>query len=135
MDGSTTTYVVRRWTGPLSEKHGVYMHMATMMPVPYHYEDRLIEAFPGIFERIRLFVFEPYDLALSKLSRNAEQDIEDVKHLARTVPFDLGVLRKRYQNELRPYLTGKPENGDLTIQLWVDAIGEEKASSRESQKN
>jgi len=49
-----------------------------------------------------------------------------VKHLARTVPLDLEVLKERYQKELRWQL-GNPEREDLTLRLWVAAIQEEKS--------
>jgi hypothetical protein len=49
-----------------------------------------------------------------------------VKHLARTVPIDTAKLQERYQKELRPYL-GNPEREDLTLQLWIEAIEEERA--------
>ena len=71
---------------------------------------------------------EPHDLALSKLGRNSEVDIEDVKYLGSTVPLDLGLLRKRYIEEVRPYATGPPERGDLTLDLWCDAIKEVRES-------
>ena len=44
---------------------------------------------------------DPYDLALSKPERNIQRDRDDVKHLAQMVPFDLRVLRERYEKELR----------------------------------
>ena len=69
---------------------------------------------------------EAHDLALSKLSRNSDVDMEDVKYLASTVPLDLELLRKRYVDEVRPYLAGPPERGDLTLDLWCDAIREER---------
>jgi hypothetical protein len=47
-------------------------------------------------------------------------------HLARTVPFDLEVLKERYQKELRCQL-GNPEREDLTLRLWIEAIQEERA--------
>lgn len=79
----------------------------------------------------RTFALDPYDLALSKLERNQQQDRDDVKHLARAVPLDLTVLQERYQQEMRPYL-GRPEREDLTLKLWVEAIEEEhsKGSGR-----
>jgi hypothetical protein len=69
---------------------------------------------------------DPYDLALSKLERNIQRDRDDVLHLARTVPLDLEVLKDRYQKELRWQL-GNPEREDLTLQLWIDAIEEERS--------
>jgi hypothetical protein len=46
-------------------------------------------------------------------------------HLARTLPFDLDRLRNRYQKELRPNL-GNPAREDLTLQLWIESIQEER---------
>jgi len=58
--------------------------------------------------------------------RNIQRDRDDVKHLAKTVPFDLAVLKERYQKELRWQL-GNPEREDLTLRLWVGAIKEERS--------
>jgi hypothetical protein len=87
---------------------------------------RLTEIFPGKFNRLRLLALDPYDVALSKIERNTQRDRDDVRHLARMVPFDLDKLKERYQNELRPYL-GNPEREDLTLKLWFEAIEEERA--------
>jgi len=87
--------------------------------------------FPGTFRHLRLMALDPYDLALTKLERNIERDRNDVRHLARTVPFDLDLLRERYQTEQRPYL-GNPEREDLTLKLWIEAIAEDRANSKSS---
>jgi hypothetical protein len=71
---------------------------------------------------------DPYDLALSKLERNIQRDRDDVRHLARTVPFDLDTLEERYQAELR-WQMAIPKREDLTLKLWIDAILEERESS------
>jgi len=115
-----------RMAGPGSElhrKHKIYLQLVGVATVPDGYEDRLTEMFPGEFRHLRLLALDPYDLALSKLERNTEGDRGDVMHLARTVPLDLDVLRKRYETELRPYL-GNPKREDLTLKLWIEAIGE-----------
>lgn len=88
--------------GPLFRKYGVYLDRVTVAQPPYEYESRLQEMFPGTFRYLRLMALDPYDLALTKLERNIERDRNDVRYLARTVPFDLGLLRGRYQTELRP---------------------------------
>jgi hypothetical protein len=93
--------------------------------VPDSYEERLTEIAPGSFKHLRLFALDPYDLALSKLERNTQRDRDDVRHLARTVPFDIAILEERYQKELRPAL-GNPEREDLTLRLWIEAIEEER---------
>jgi len=60
----------------LAEKHGVYLDAsARVAPLPCDYKDRLVEMYPGGFTRMKLFAPDPYDLALSKLERNADRDI------------------------------------------------------------
>jgi Nucleotidyltransferase of unknown function (DUF6036) len=113
--------------GPLHKKYGVYLDRVTIVQAPYEYESRLVEMFPGAFQHLLMMALDPYDLALTKLERNIERDRSDVLHLARTVPFDLSVLRERYFSEQRPYL-GNPKREDLTLQLWIEAIEEERAS-------
>lgn len=110
---------------PLYRKHKVYLQLVGVASVPDEYEERLTEMFPGTFKHLRLLALDPYDLALSKLERNTQRDRDDVRHVARTILFDLDVLRDRYQKELRPYL-GNPEREDLTLKLWIEAIQEER---------
>lgn len=112
--------------GPLHKKYKVFLDRVGVAKVPENYEDRLAEIFPKVFKHLRLLALDPYDLALSKLERNIQRDRDDVKHLAKTVPFDLEVLQERYQKELRWQL-GNPEREDLTLRLWIEAIEEERS--------
>jgi hypothetical protein len=97
-----------------------------MAKVPENYKERLSEIFPRVFKHLHLLALDPYDLALSKLERNIQRDRDDVKHLAKIVPFDLEVLKRRYQKELRWQL-GNPDREDLTLRLWIEAIEEERS--------
>ena len=115
--------------GPLHKKYKISLHYVGVAHVPENYKGRLTEIFPKTFRNLRLFALDPYDLALSKLERNIQRDRDDVKHLARTIPFDLDILKQRYQSELRWQL-GNPEREDLTLQLWIDSIQEERSVSR-----
>lgn len=114
-----------RQGGPLHKKYKIYLDNVGVAHVPENYEDRLTEIFPKTFQHLRLCALDPYDLALSKLERNIQRDRDDVKHLARAVPLDLEVLKKRYQKELRWQL-GNPEREDLTLRLWIEAVEEER---------
>lgn len=107
----------------LHRRHKIYLQLVGVATVPEGYEERLTEIFPGALKHLRILALDPYDLALSKLERNAQRDRDDVRHLARTIPFDLSVLRKRYENELRAYL-GNPKREDLTLELWIEAMRE-----------
>jgi hypothetical protein len=110
----------------LYRSHKIYLQIVTVASVPENYEQRLRPIGAGSFTRLQLFVLDPYDLALSKLTRNIEVDMEDVKHLARTQNLDLDVLADRYQQELRPVIVGPVERHDQTLALWIDAIREER---------
>ena len=70
-----------------------------LQTLPENYEERMKESHPDS-SRILLFVLDPYDLVLSKLSRNTERDREDVKHLSGILHLDPNVLRARYDAEL-----------------------------------
>ena len=111
----------------LHTKYGVYLQIVGVAQIPLNYEDRLTEMFARTFNHLRLFALDPYDLALSKIERNTQRDRDDVKHLARSLPLDLKVLKDRYEKELRPDL-GNPRREDLTLKLWIEAIEEERLS-------
>jgi hypothetical protein len=87
--------------GAQHKKHGIYLDYVSVARVPGEYESRFSEMAPGRYTYLRLCALDRYDLALSKLERNIQRDRDDVKHLARVVPFDLEVLRERYEKELR----------------------------------
>lgn len=105
----------------LHKRHRVYLDRVGIAPLPENYAERMTEVFIGLFNRLRLYALDPYDVALAKIERNSARDREDVKHLARAVPFDLQILKQRYHNELRVYL-GNPEREDLTLNLWIEMI-------------
>ena len=113
----------------LHQRYGIYLDVVGIATVPENYDERLSEVFSGEFQHIKLFALDPYDIALAKIERNIQRDRDDVKHLARVVPFDLELLKERYETELRVYL-GNPTREDLTLKLWIEAIEEERNLQR-----
>jgi len=109
----------------LHKRHKVYLDYVAVAKVPEDYAERLTEMFPGNLRHLRLSALDPYDLALSKLERNIQRDRDDVKYLARSIPLDVKILRERYEKELRWQL-GVPEREDVTFQLWIEMIEEER---------
>jgi hypothetical protein len=107
----------------LHKTHGIYLDIVTVATYPDSYEDRLTNMYPRAFRHIHLLALDPYDLALTKLTRNADRDRSDVEYLATAVPLDVAVLRERYQREMRGYV-GLPEREDLTLELWIEIIQE-----------
>jgi hypothetical protein len=85
----------------------------------------IIPMFSGAYSNLHLMALDPCDLALSKLERYSQKDRDDVRFLARGVPFDLDIFQKRYSTELRLQL-GVPKREDLTLQLWSDANREHR---------
>ena len=81
----------------------------------------MTELFAGRFKNLRLLVLDPYDLVLSKLSRNVERDREDVEYVVKTQHLDAAILRARYEQELKPYLIGPVERHDNSIKFWIEA--------------
>lgn len=115
----------------LHKKYLVYLDFVTVALYPSDYDERLTEMFPGTYNHLRLFALDPYDMALTKLSRNIQRDREDVKHLAKTIPFDLEILKQRYQAEFRTYVFGDPKQHDLTLALWIEMLQEERNASEQ----
>ena len=112
----------------LAHRHRVYLDIVTIAAVPESYEDRLVDMFPGEFEKLRMRAFEAHDLALAKLARNEDVDREDLKRLALGPGLDVDVLTRRYHKELR-FQLGRPEAGDLTLSLWIEIVKEVQKQS------
>ena len=111
--------------GPLHQKYRIYLDRVAVAAIPEDFETRLVEMFPGAYHNLHLMALDPYDLALSKLERNSQKDRDDVRFLARSIPFDLDILQERYATELRWQL-GVPKREDLTLQLWLNMIREDR---------
>jgi Nucleotidyltransferase of unknown function (DUF6036) len=105
----------------LARKHRVHLQYTGVESMPESYDERLTELFPGHFNNLRLFIPDPYDLVLSKLTRNIERDRQDVEFLARTKHLDPEILRERYAKELRPILIGDVKQHDETLTFWMEA--------------
>jgi hypothetical protein len=114
----------------LHKRHRVYLQIVGIAQLPYHYEDRVRVMPTPFLQRLSIAVPDPYDLALSKVGRNLEIDVEDVLALAESQAFDLQLLNDRYQSELRPYLHGLIERHDSTIRFWSEAIAERQQRSQ-----
>ena len=109
----------------LYKKHGVCLHLVNLgvVDLTRGYLDRVLEMFPSAYTWLHLSTLEPYDLALSKLQRNGIHDRDDVKQLALRVPLNSGTLRRRYEDNMRPYIDNA-ERKDLRIKLWIEMIND-----------
>jgi hypothetical protein len=62
---------------------------------------------------------EVHDLVLAKLGRNSPRDRSDVEFLAKKRALDAGVLKERFETELRPYVLNESRT-KATLDLWID---------------
>ncbi len=112
----------------LYKKYKVYLDPVTVATTPESYEDRLTQIFPKEFKHLKLYVLDPYDLALTKLERNGPKDREDILRLAEKVPFDLAVFRERYEKEFKVYVEHKIFHRS-TFDFWIEMIEEVRAKN------
>ena len=95
----------------LARTHRVHVQFVGVASLPDSYASRLVRVHPSL-RRLRLWALEAHDLALSK----------HVIHLARSGLIQEDKLVKRYETELRPYLSGRtPSCNDATMRMWVEA--------------
>lgn len=105
---------------PLHQKHKVWLHRVGVANLPEDYQTRLTDMAPGEFKHLKLLVPDAYDCILSKLERASPKDRDDCDHLFRSQKLDAGVLRGRYEKELRHNLIGNIPWHDGTLKLWLE---------------
>jgi hypothetical protein len=110
----------------LHKKHRVFIDQVGVANFPDSYESRLRRAWP-MWEKLRLWIPEPHDLALTKLERSNERDIRDVMFLAHAGLINREMLMKRFESEMEPYLTGPtPTWHRTTLRMWIEACWPER---------
>jgi hypothetical protein len=108
----------------LHKTHRVYLDPVTIASYPADYEQRLVPLFRGAWDRLELYALEAHDLALTKLERNAERDRDDVRQLARAGHLSPETLKTRYEQEMRPYMSGHLHWHDKTLSFWLESFWE-----------
>ena len=80
----------------LAKKHKVWLQFVGVADYPENYDSRLTTLPLGL-KKVTLRTFDPYDLMLSKLTRNSDKDMEDVRALAQKLNLKFDVLMRRFQ--------------------------------------
>jgi hypothetical protein len=102
----------------LAAKHGVCVQRVGVADMPGDYDSRLRELRLGL-KNLHLFALDPYDLVLSKLTRNSPKDREDVKFLAQNLRLKMTKLRERFEREMKPWLPNLARH-ELTLKIWSE---------------
>jgi len=101
----------------LAKKHKVYLQFVRVSDYPEGYKSRLIALSLGL-KKLTLLTFEPYDLLLSKLTRNSDKDMEDVRVLVQKLHLKFDVLLKRFETEMA---VSNRERHEQTLKVvWKD---------------
>jgi len=101
----------------LCKKYKVFLqHAGGVVDLPESHEERLTPLDLGL-QKLSLKVIEPYDLALSKLTRNNPKDREDIKFLAAKLQLSFKTLMERFDAEMKPWLPNL-ERHLATLKLW-----------------
>jgi hypothetical protein len=105
----------------LHKKHRVFIDQVGVANFPDSYASRLQRAWP-FWKKLRLWIPEPHDLALTKLERSNERDIRDVVFLAQAGLINETTLTARFESEMEPYLIGPtPTWHRTTLDMWIQA--------------
>lgn len=105
----------------LAKKHGVWVQRVGtgLVDLPENYEVRLQYLDLGL-KNLRLFVLEPYDLCLSKLTRNNPKDREDIKFFARHENLSYGALYQRFASEMKPWVARSDWHEGTLEKVWKE---------------
>jgi hypothetical protein len=108
-------------TSPLATKHHLRLQRVGVADYPDGYVSRLEELQLDL-HNLKLWVLDPYDLLLSKLSRNSPKDREDAKYLLRKLNLEFATFNDRWQKEMAPWIANR-ERHETTVQLWKEYFG------------
>ena len=75
-----------------------FVPLAEFVPLPAGFEDR--HRVVGRFRQLELLIFDPYSLALSKIARGFEADLEDVVFLLHRELINMAELRAMFESVL-----------------------------------
>lgn len=102
----------------IAKKHKLFIQAVGIADLPDGYQARLQELALQL-RFLNLCVLDPYDLLLSKVSRNSPKDREDAKYLIRKKQLHFEVLHRRWRDEMAPWIAN-PERHERTLQLWKE---------------
>lgn len=87
----------------------VPVSVAGVFDGPYHFEDRLCLHTEQRLERLSVFVPEKHDLALMKVVRGYEHDLQVIQEMHRRSPLDESIMVGRFIDEMKHVTKPGPE--------------------------
>jgi hypothetical protein len=86
---------------------------------PEGYEERRQQVPIEGLRHLHVYCPEKHDLAIMKLARGTEHDLQGIEEIHRASPLDLGTLVERFRET---YVTGRPEDFRLSLLLLVERL-------------
>lgn len=77
----------------------VELSQAGVAQAPYESESRIVQVLPQL-QHLTVYVFDPYDVAISKATRGYEKDLNAIAAMHKRHPLDLDTLVQRYLDEM-----------------------------------
>lgn len=104
----------------LHKRYKVYFQrVGGISDFPEDYEDRLM-VLPLKLKNLVLKVLDPYDLVLSKLTRNSPKDREDVHFLAKKLNLKFSILYERWTKEMKTWVANAERHETTLNVVWKD---------------
>lgn len=94
---------------------------------PYDFESRLKRTLPTL-KKLKIFVPEKHDLALMKVLRGDEHDLEAIEGIHRLSPLDAEVLVQRYVEEMGA-VVGEPSRIRGNFLSMIERLFPDQASA------
>lgn len=116
-----------------SERTGlaIPVSMAGVFDPPYFYEDRLQQYDPINLKFLKAYIPEQHDLALMKIVRGYENDIQVICEIHENTPFCFETLVERFLKEM-PQVIGHPKTIRMNFVLAIFKLfGDELADQAE----
>ena len=105
-------------------------HVGVYEP-PYNYETRLSLIENPILTKLQLFVPERHDLALMKIVRGYENDIQVIEEIHQNIPLEFDILVGRFMDEMTQVI-GDLKSIRLSFLLMIEVLfGQEQAQEAE----
>lgn len=99
----------------------VPISQSTVAQVPYRYDERLERVLPHL-KKLEVWILEKHDLALSKIVRGVEHDMQQLEEVHRNSGFDLETLLARYETELEGSVVGDPQRIRLNVLELIERL-------------
>ena len=91
---------------PLARKYRLALQPVGVADPPDEYATRLRELYLNL-KKLKLQVLDPYDLLLSKLTRNSAKDREDAKYVIRRENLGFGTFYACWSKEMAPWIANR----------------------------